>query len=313
MSRKLIIDTDPGCDDAIAMLLAFASPELDVLGITTVMGNTLLPQVTRNALKICELAGRSDMAVYAGCELPMLVALDSAEVVHGQDGMAELHLPIPTMQPRQTHAVDWIVDTVMSEPEGSVTLCTMASLTNVALAFVKDRRVARRLREIVMMGGSFMAGGNSSRVPVAESNMANDPHAARIVFESGANLTLAPLDITHQTLATPARIAAMAAQDTPVTQIVARIMEFYSRYDVEKMGLEGGPIHDPTLIAWLLEPQLFTARPMHVAIECESALGMGMTIGDWWGATGKGPNANVLTGLDSDGFYRLLTDRVARL
>ena len=171
-----------GCDDALAVLLAFASPEIDVRGISTIMGNTQLPQVTENALKICELAGRQDIPVHAGCARPMLQTLDTAEMVHGRDAMAELDLPKPSIAAQPRHAVDWIVDTVMAEAAGSLTLCALGPLTNLAAAIVKERQVATRLREIVVMGGSFFAGGNSNEVPVAESNIVNDPHAARIVF-----------------------------------------------------------------------------------------------------------------------------------
>ena len=309
--RRIIIDTDPGCDDAVAMLLAFASPELEVLGITTIMGNTTLAQVTVNALKVCELAGRTAMPVYAGCELPLLQKLETAEMVHGRDGMAELDLPAPGMRARDQHAADYIVETVLAHPQGAITLCALGALTNIALAIAKDRRVARRLDSVVIMGGSFFAGGNSS-VPPSETNFYVDPHAARIVLESGARLVLAPLDLTHRSLATPARIASFRGTHR-VLNTVADIMEFYSRYDVEKMGLAGGPIHDPCVIVWLLKPELFTAKEVFVEIESESPRSLGMSIMDWWGVTGRPPNATVLHDLDSDGFYRLLADRVATL
>jgi purine nucleosidase len=312
MPRPLLIDSDPGCDDALAILLAFASPELEVRGISTVMGNTQLPRITENALKLCELAGRADVPVYSGCSQPLLQTLDTAEIVHGADAMAELDLPSPSAKPSHIHAVDWIVDSVLAAPAGTMTLCALGPLTNVALAFAKDRRVAPRLRELVIMGGSFFAGGNSNAVPVAESNIVNDPHAARIVFESGAAITLAPLDLTHRNLATPARIAAFRGRGR-IAEIAADIMTFYSRYDVEKMGLPGGPIHDPCTIAWLIAPELFQSRRIHAGIETMSETTLGMTVGDWWHATGKTPNVTVLHDLDSDGFYSLLADRLASL
>ncbi len=312
-SRRIIVDTDPGCDDALALLLAFASPELDVLGLSIVMGNVPLEQTTVNALKICELAARQNLGVYPGCSSPLIAQLDTAEIVHGRDGMAELDLPAPAMQARPQHAVDWMVDTILAHPPGSVTICAMGPLTNVALALAKDRRIASRLREVLVMGGSVFAGGNSNFSIMAESNFANDPHAARIVFESGARIVLAPLDLTHATLATPARIEAMRAGGTVITGIAAQIMEFYSRYDVEKMGLPGGPIHDPCLIAYLTAPQLFESRHVFAEVETQSERTMGATVADWWGVTGKHPNTAVLHRVDSDGFFRLLTSRLSQL
>ena len=312
-ARKLIIDTDPGCDDAIAILLAFASPELEVLGLSTIMGNTHLPQVTKNALKICEFAGRTDTKVYAGCKLPLFNLLDTAELVHGRDAMGDLNLPKPTMLVQPVHAVDWIVDTVMSEPPQTITLCALGPLTNVALAIAKQREVAGRLKELAVMGGSFLAGGNSNWVTVAESNMANDPHAARLVFESGANITLAPLDLTHANLATPERIAVVAGKGGEANRLAAQLLEFYSRYDVEKMGLPGGPINDPCIIAWLIAPHLFRSKRIHVAVETDSPRCLGMTVGDWWQVTGRRENTTVLHELDSDGFYELLALRLATL
>jgi purine nucleosidase len=311
--RKIIIDTDPGCDDAIAILLAWASPELEVLGLSTIMGNAHLPQVTKNALKICEFAGRNDTKVHTGCPLPLFNLLDTAELVHGRDAMGELGLPEPSMAVQPVHAVDWIVDTVMSEPPQTITLCALGPLTNVAVAIAKQREVALRLKELAIMGGSFLAGGNSNWVTVAESNMANDPHAARLVFESGANITLAPLDLTHANLATPERIARVAAKGGRYNQLAARLLEFYARYDIEKMGLPGGPINDPCIIAWLIAPELFRHKRIHVAIETDSPRTLGMTVGDWYRVTGRKENTNVLYELDSDGFYDLLAVRLATL
>ncbi len=311
--RQIIIDTDPGCDDAIALLLALASPDIEVLGITTIMGNSTIDRTTGNALKLCELVDRPDIGVYPGCPVPMLVPLDTAEIVHGSDGMAELDLPDPVMQPGNRHAVDFIIDTVMAHPPGSITLCALGPLTNVALAIVKDRRIAGRLDRIAIMGGSLFAGSNHNTFIAAETNFANDPHAARIVFESGAKLVLAPLDLTHATLATPERIAAIRAVGTRMTAHVADIMTFYSRYDVEKMGLAGGPIHDPCIIAWLIAPQLFKSKQIFAEVETQSERTMGMVVADWWGVTGKPANVTVLHEIDSDGFFNLLADRLSQL
>ena len=205
--RKIIIDTDPGQDDAVAILLALASPgELDVRGITTVAGNVPLALTSLNARKVCELAGRDDVAVYAGCERPMVRELITAEYVHGATGLDGADLPDPTMALQPTHAVDFLVETLMAGDEGEITLCPLGPLTNIAMALLREPRIASKVREIVLMGGGFFEGGNVT--PAAEFNIFVDPHAADVVFTSGIPITMMPLDVTHQALATPTRVAA---------------------------------------------------------------------------------------------------------
>ncbi|MDC6168147.1 nucleoside hydrolase [Paucibacter sp. XJ19-41] len=307
--KKIIIDTDPGQDDAVAILLALASPELEVLGLTTVAGNVPLALTSRNALMVCELAGRRDIPVYAGADRPLLKPLVTAEFVHGKTGLDGPTLPEPTLALAEGHAVDFLIDTLMRED--SVTLCPLGPLTNIALALAREPRIAARIERIVLMGGGGFEGGNIT--PAAEFNIYVDPHAADLVFRSGVPITMAPLDVTHQALTTRARVAAIRALGTLLGEAVALWLEFFERFDEQKYGQEGGPLHDPCVIAWLLRPELFTGRDCHVAIETASPLTQGMTVIDWWGVTGKPANAHVLGGLDADGFYALITERLARL
>lgn len=308
--KKIIIDTDPGQDDAVAILLALASPELEVLGVTTVAGNVPLALTSRNALMVCELAGRRDIPVYAGADRPLLKTLVTAEFVHGKTGLDGPTLPEPTMALAKGHAVDFLIDTLMREDSGSVILCPLGPLTNIALALAREPRVAARIERIVLMGGGGFEGGNIT--PAAEFNIYVDPHAADLVFRSGVAITMAPLDVTHQALTTRARVAAIRALGTSLGEAVAQWLEFFERFDEQKYGQEGGPLHDPCVIAWLLRPELFTGRDCHVAIETASPLTQGMTVIDWWGVTGQAANAHVLGGLDADGFYALITERLAR-
>lgn len=309
--RPIILDCDPGQDDAMAILLALASrEEIDLLGITTVAGNVPLELTQTNARKICELAGRTEMPVFAGCSRPILRKLVTAEYVHGKTGLDGTDLPAPTMPLQETHSVDFIVDTVMARPEGAVTLCPIGPLTNVALAMVKRPEIISRLKEIVLMGGA-MAEGNTT--PAAEFNIYVDPHAARVVFESGVPITMLGLDVTHQALVTEERLAAIRDLDTPVTNAVVGLLDFFNRYDRERYAIPGAPLHDPCVIAYLLKPELFDGRDCHVAVETESELTMGATLVDWWGLHGKGTTARVINAVDADGFFSLLTERLARL
>ncbi|WP_265515943.1 nucleoside hydrolase [Nitratireductor luteus] len=310
-ARKIIIDTDPGQDDALAILLALASPELDVLGITAVAGNVPLPLTEKNALKICELAGKLETPVFAGASRPLVRDLVTAEHVHGKTGLDGPDLPEPTMALREQHAVDFIVETLMSHDEGQVTLCPLGPLTNIALALVREPKIAHRIKEIVLMGGGFFEGGNIT--PTAEFNIYVDPHAADVVFRSGAPIVMMPLDVTHKAMTTARRVAAFRDLGTRVGAAVAEMLEFYERFDEEKYGSDGGPLHDPCVIAWLLQPELFKGRQCNVVIETMSELTMGMTVVDWWGVTERRKNAHVMRDIDHEGFFALLTERLGRL
>ena len=309
--RKIIIDTDPGQDDAVAILLAFASPELEVLGITTVAGNVPLDLTSRNARMICELAGRSDIAVHAGCDRPMRREPVTAEYVHGKSGLDGIALPDPVMPLAEGHAVDFLIETLRREPPGSVTLCPIGPLTNIATAFERAPDIAARVAEIVLMGGAYFEVGNVT--PAAEFNIYVDPEAARIVFGSGAPLVVMPLDVTHKVLTNRARVEAFRSLGTKAGHAVASWTDFFERYDMAKYGSEGAPLHDPCTIAYLIRPDLFSGRHINVEIETEGRFTTGMTVADWWRVSGRAANAMFIGGVDADGFYTLLTERLARL
>ena len=309
--RNIIIDTDPGQDDAVAMLLALASPELNVLGITAVAGNVPLALTTRNICQVLELAGRADVPVYAGAVQPLKRKLVTAEHVHGSTGLDGPTLPEPTMQIKEGHAADFIARSVREQPAGSVTLCALGPLTNLALAFTRAPDIAPRIKEIVLMGGGCFEGGNIT--PAAEFNVYVDPNAAQIVLASGVPIVIMPLDVTHQVLTTQARIAAIRAVGTQCAAAVADMLAFFERFDVEKYGTNGGPLHDPCVVAYLLQPLLFNGRLINVEVETTSELTMGTTVADWWGVSGRKPNALFMRGVDADGFYLLLNHAMARL
>lgn len=312
MTRKIIIDTDPGQDDAVAILLALASPEeLKVLGITAVAGNVPLTLTAKNARVVCELAGKPDVPVFAGCDNPMVRDLVTAEHVHGKTGLDGITLPAPQMPLQEKHAVDFIIDTLRLEPENTVTLCTLGPLTNVATALQRAPDIAARIREIVLMGGAYFEVGNIT--PAAEFNIYVDPEAADIVFHSGVDLTVMPLDVTHKALVTKPRVEAFRALGTRVGEVVASWTHFFERFDVAKYGSAGAPLHDPTVIAYLLKPELFEGRHINVEIETLSDLTRGMTVADWWGVTDRRPNATFMGKIDDEGFFDLLTERLARL
>ena len=311
-ARKIIIDTDPGQDDAVAILLALASPEdVEVLGITAVAGNVPLPLTERNARIVCELAGRPDMRVFAGCDAPLERKLVTAEHVHGKTGLDGPAMPEPAMPLQDMHAVDFIVETLRREPAGTVTLCALGPLTNLATALARAPDIAERIAGIVLMGGAYFEVGNIT--PTAEFNIFVDPEAAKIVFAAGVPLTVMPLDVTHKALTTRARVQAFRDMGTRAGTMVAEWTDFFERFDKEKYGSDGAPLHDPTVIAWLIAPDLFRGRRINVEIETLSPLTLGMTVADWWGVSGREPNATFIGDVDADGFFDLLTSRVARL
>jgi purine nucleosidase len=310
-ARKIIIDTDPGQDDAVAILLALASPELDVLGITAVAGNVPLALTARNARIVCELAGRPDMAVYAGCDAPLARKLVTAEHVHGKTGLDGPVLLDPEMPLAEGHAVDFIIETLRNETPGSVTLCPLGPLTNIATAFRKAPDIIARVQEIVLMGGAYFEVGNIT--PAAEFNIYVDPEAADIVMKSGAPITIMPLDVTHKALVTKERNDAFRALGTRVGIAVAEMTDFFERFDKEKYGSLGAPLHDPCVTAYLLKPELFTGRFINVEVETTSPLTLGMTVADWWRVSGRTANATFMGEIDAEGFFALLTERLARL
>lgn len=310
--RKIIIDTDPGQDDAVAILLALASPEdVEVLGITAVAGNVPLSLTEKNARIVCELAGKPETKVHAGCDAPLQRKLITAEHVHGKTGLDGPPMDAPTMSLQDQHGVDFIIDTLRTAPAETVTLCPLGPLTNIATAFQKAPDVVEKVQEIVLMGGGYFEQGNIT--PSAEFNIYVDPEAADVVLRCGRPVTMMPLDVTHHALATAERVAAFRAMGTRVGEVVAGWLDFFERFDIEKYGSAGAPLHDPTVIAYLIQPDLFAGRHINVQIETQSALTLGATVADWWRVTDHAPNATFMRTIDAEGFFTLLTDRLARL
>ena len=310
-ARKIIIDTDPGQDDAVAILAALGSCELEVLGICAVAGNVPLHLTEVNARKICELAGRLDVQVFSGCDRPLKRRLVTAEEVHGRTGLDGPSLPDPQMPSQEKHAVDFITEVLRQEPPKSVTLCSLGPLTNIAAAIEQNPSIVERIQEIVLMGGANFERGNVT--PAAEFNIFVDPDAADIVFKSGVPITVMPLDVTHKALTSPKRIEAFRAKGNKVGQAVAELTSFFERFDVNRCQMDGAPLHDPCVIAYLLEPHIFSGRMVNVAIETQSELTMGMTVVDWWKVTDRTANAMFINEIDAGRYFELLTEKIAAL
>lgn len=311
MTRTIIIDTDPGQDDAVAILLALASPELHIAAITAVAGNVPLALTRINARKVLELANRRDIPVHIGCDRPIRRTLITAEHVHGKTGLDGPDLPAPTMPEHPQHAVDYLIQTLRRAPANTITLCALGPLTNLAMALTLAPDIAPRIAEIVLMGGAYFEVGNIT--PAAEFNIYVDPEAADIVLRSGVKITMLPLDVTHRALATPARLAALKSIGNRAGSAVTAMLEFSERFDLGKYGWEGAPLHDPNVIAYLLRPDLYTGRDINVTVETASELTLGMTVADYWRITDRPRNVTYIRDLDSAGFFALLTQRLASL
>ena len=306
--RRIIIDADPGQDDAIALLLALASSEFEVLGITTVAGNVSLIHTEANARRICELAGRTDLPVFMGCPRPLFRTMVDAAHVHGKTGLDGCGLPKPTMPSQKSHAVQWLIQTLSQAPPKSVTLCLLGPMTNLASALIQAPQVHDAIEEVVAMGGAIHRGGNVT--PVAEFNIYADPHAVDIVLRSGLALTLMPLDVTHQALITPSILARFAALPPPIGEACRGMLDFYFRPNEARYGEFGNPLHDPCVIAYLIAPHLFSGKKISVAIETHSPLTLGMTVGDWWNSTSLPANTMVMNRIDTAAFFELIFSRL---
>ncbi len=281
------------------------------MAVVAVAGNVPLHHTKVNARKILELAGRTDVPVYAGAVRPMVRQLVTAEHVHGRTGLDGADLPEPAMPLQERHGVDFLVDQLQASGEHEVTLCTLGPLTDVALALVKAPEIAGRIREIVMMGGAYFEVGNIT--PAAEFNVYVDPEAADVVMRSGIKITMLPLDVTHQVLTTKERLERLRSLGTRCGKALAELLSFSESFDLEKYGSAGAPLHDPNVIAYLLKPDLYEGRHVNVAVECASPLTLGMTVVDYWGVTGRLANVSYLRDVDAAGFYDLLFERLARL
>ena len=310
--RRIIIDTDPGQDDAAAIMLALGSPdEIEVLGITTVCGNVPLALTSKNARIVCDFSNRKDVKVFAGCDKPIKRPLVTAEYVHGATGLDGPELFEPETPLQDQHAVDYIIETLRNEPSGTVTLCPLGALTNIATALTRAPDIASRIQEIVLMGGAYFEVGNIT--PAAEFNIYVDPEAAEIVFKAGVPIVMIPLDLTHKVLTLRSRVERIRALGTKPAFALADMLDFFERFDVIKYGSDGGPLHDPNVVAYLIRPELYAGRMCNVEIELVSELTLGMTVVDWWQVTERKHNALVLKDVDSVGFFDLLTERVGRL
>jgi len=308
---QVIIDCDPGQDDAVALLLALASPdEMTVLGITTVAGNVPLELTQRNARIVCDLADRKEIPVFAGCDKPMRLERRTAEYVHGETGINGMNVFTPQTPLQKQHAVDYIIETLLAADKNSITLVPTGPLTNIATVFKREPKVAEHVKQIVLMGGAMREGGNVT--PSAEFNIAIDPHAANLVFSFGRPITVLGLDVTHQVLTTAKRIAKIKELDNPVADAVAGMLSFFDRYDTQKYASQRAPLHDPCTIAYLLKPALFKSKFVNITVETESTLTLGHTAVDFWRVSSRPKNAHWVTQVDADGFYDLLTERLAR-
>ena len=308
--RKVIIDCDPGQDDAVALFLALASPDdLEVLGITTVAGNVPLALTQRNARMMCDIAGRQDLRVFAGCERPLELDPITAEYIHGNTGIDGVSVFEPKTPLQEQHAVDFIVEALLDSKD-AVTLVPTGPMTNIATAIQREPSVLRNVEQIVSMGGAMREGGNRS--PSAEFNILVDPHAADIVYNCGRPVTAMGLDVTHHVLSTRERVARIRELDNEVAEATAGMLSFFHRYDTKKYGSEGAPLHDPCTVAWLLRPDLFATKRCNISVEKDSELTMGHTAVDFWHVTDRPHNVDWAYEVDADGFYDLLVERLGR-
>ncbi|WP_158970859.1 nucleoside hydrolase [Chachezhania sediminis] len=309
MGRRIIIDTDPGQDDALAILLALASEQaLEVAGITTVAGNVQVEQTTVNALRICQLAGRDDLPVHAGCAAPLMRPLHTAEFICGSDGLAGMALPAPRRRANPGHAVNFIVDTLLAS-DRPLTLCALGPLTNIAMALRLAPGIAGTIDRLVIMGGARDLGNITA---AAEFNTFVDPHAAAIVFDAGIPITLFPLSATYQAVASPARLTGFDGSG-PVQAQILSMLRRERPGGASLGGGEGHPMHDPCVIAWLLWPDLFEGRDCRVDVETTEGPTVGRTTIDWWGRSGQAPNAHVVGQLDADAMFLRMADAVRTL
>ncbi len=305
----LILDCDPGIDDFIAILMILAVPEkFNLLGITVSGGNVSLQNTSQNALRACELASRPDVKVYAGCPGPILRPIVLADEVHGETGLKGYDLPIPTMQLQSRHAVDFLIDTIMYSSQ-KVTLATTGPLTNIALALVREPRILDNIEEIVTMGGAI---GLGNITPSAEYNFYVDPEAAYILYTSGKKITTIGIDVTHQAVTSLRWLAQLENSGTTVGYAVSILLRAIHEYDTQYNGTDGGALHDPCVIAYLLDSSLFKGKDVHVDIDTSFGIARGRSIVDWWQKRGIPMNAHVVNKINVNGFFDLLTDLLSR-
>ncbi|WP_055696841.1 MULTISPECIES: uridine-preferring nucleoside hydrolase UriH [Streptomyces] len=310
MPRKIILDCDPGHDDAIAMLLAHGNPDVELVAVTTVVGNQTLEKVTRNALSVARIANITGVPFAAGCPRPLVREVETAPDIHGESGIDGPVMPEPTLALDERHAVDLIIDTVMAHEPGEITLVPTAGLTNIALAARKEPRIVERVREVVLMGGGYHTGNWS---PVAEFNIKIDPEAAHIVFNESWPVTMVGLDLTHQALATPEVVERIAAVGTKPAVFVNELLDFFGAMYLEAQGFEAPPVHDPCAVAYVIDPSVMTVRKAPVDIELTGTLTLGMTVTDFRAPAPDDCHTQVAVDLDHQRFWDLVVDALERI
>lgn len=306
--RHVVIDCDPGHDDAIALLLALAQDDWAVDGITVVAGNQTLDKTVRNTLQTLTVAGRADVPVYAGMDRPMVRPLVTAEHVHGASGLEGPVLPEPACEPQAVHAVDWLADHLRAQDD-PIDVVATGPLSNLGALLRLAPDAAERIRQVVLMGGAITEGNIT---PAAEFNIYVDPEAAHVVFESGIPVTMVGLDVTHRALLPSRRFGEIRAMGGPVAEMVADLLEYFARFHADTYGFDGVPIHDACAVAALLDRQLMTTRRLRVDVETAGRHTTGRTVVDLWGVTGHEPNVDVCVDIDADRFFGMLLDAVSR-
>ncbi|OTA18224.1 ribonucleoside hydrolase [Xenorhabdus vietnamensis] len=310
LPKKIILDCDPGHDDAIALLLAYGNPNIELLAVTTVVGNQTLNKVTRNALCIARIANIHNVPIAAGCDRPLVREIKTAPDIHGETGLDGPILPEPTMTLDTRHAVDLIIDVIMENPPKSVTLVPTAGLTNIAMAARKAPQIVERVKEVVLMGGGYHKGNRSA---VAEFNIIIDPEAAHIVFNEKWPLTMVGLDLTHQAQATPEIIEAIAQIKTHSSQFVLDTLKFYGDRYREHQGFESPPVHDPCAVAYVIDPDVMTTQKVPINIELAGALTTGMTVADFRFPPPENCHTQVAVKLDHTKFWQLVIDALKNI
>ena len=307
--KRIIIDTDPGVDDALTFLLALASPEIKLEALTTTQGNVTLEKATRNALSVLELAQASHIPVAAGSVLPLVEPLRASAYVHGESGIGNSKLPEPKTNPVQTHAVDYLIKRVLAEPN-EISIFPIGPLTNIAMAIRKEPKFAKAVEELVIMGGAIQEGGNMT--PLAEFNIFVDPHAAHIVFHAGIPITLIPLDVTHQCLLKQEHVDRLMKINSPISRFVRDVLEVYLPSS-QKMGFEGSALHDPLTLATILAPELLTLKEYYVDVDISGGVSMGKTFADIFNVSKKPVNMKVAMNVRSVDFVELFLQRIETL
>lgn len=308
--RKIILDCDPGHDDAVALLLALGSPAVDLVAVTTVGGNQTLEKVTRNALSVLAVAGVTDLPVAAGCGRPLVRVAEAAREIHGDSGMDGPRRREPTVALDPRHGVDLIIDTVLDHPRGAITLVPTGPLTNIALAARKEPRIVERVREVVLMGGGYHTGNVS---PVAEFNIRSDPEAAHVVFHEPWPVTMVGLDLTHQALATPDVVERVRAVGTTPAGFVLDLFDFFTGSYRRTQGFDAPPVHDPCAVAYVIDPDVMTVRRAPVDVELAGTLTVGMTVTDLRSPAPPDCRTQVAVHLDHARFWGLVVDALERI